>query len=126
MFKLKKEFASKKFVKTIGLITAVALRCLLPAVSCRAVYRDCRNGQSGLCCGFNGFAEKYGYLDNINPAVLGFVLAYDDKVIAAPNGAAILGLSCSIDLFGQAGLLRLTKRQSSQRIGMRLLNLQRL
>lgn len=61
-------------------------------------------GRAGYAADLTEALKKYGYLDNINPAVLDCI-TYEDKVIAVPNGAAILGLSCNIDLFRQAGLL---------------------
>ena len=61
-------------------------------------------GRSGYAADLTDALKKYGFLDNINPAVLKCV-SYDDKIIAVPNGAAIMGLSCNIDLFRQVGLL---------------------
>lgn len=61
-------------------------------------------GRSGYAADLTDALKKYGFLDNINPAVLKCV-SYDDKIIAVPNGAAIMGLSCNIDFFRQAGLL---------------------
>lgn len=48
--------------------------------------------------------KKYGYLDNINPAVLKAVTS-NDKIVAVPSKAAILGLSYNVELFEKAGLM---------------------
>ena len=48
--------------------------------------------------------KKYGYLDNINPAVLKCVTS-NNKIVAVPSAATIMGLSYNVDLFEKAGLM---------------------
>ena len=61
-------------------------------------------GKSGYAADLTKVMEKYGYIENMNPAVLKCV-SYGDKVIAVPSGAAIMGLSFNAELFEKAGLL---------------------
>lgn len=61
-------------------------------------------GKSDYAADLGKVMKKYGFTDKINPAVLECV-TYDDKIIAVPSAAAILGLSFNVDLFEKAGLL---------------------
>lgn len=48
--------------------------------------------------------DKYGFTENMNPAVLKCVTV-NDKIYAVPSAAAILGLSYNVDMFEAAGLM---------------------
>ena len=61
-------------------------------------------GRAGYAADLSKSMKKYGYLDNINPAVLKCVTS-DDKIVAVPSKAAIMGLSYNVDLFEKAGLM---------------------
>ena len=61
-------------------------------------------GRAGYAADLSESMKKYGYLDNINPAVLKCVTS-DDKIVAVPSKAAIMGLSYNVDLFEKAGLM---------------------
>ena len=61
-------------------------------------------GRSEYSADLKNVMKKYDILDNINPAVLECV-TYDDRVVAMPSKAAIMGLSYNVDLFEKAGLM---------------------
>ena len=61
-------------------------------------------GRAGYAADLSKSMKKYGYLDNINPAVLKCVTS-NDKIVAVPSKAAIMGLSYNVDLFEKAGLM---------------------
>ena len=61
-------------------------------------------GRAGYAADLSESMKKYGYLDNINPAVLKCVTS-NDKIVAVPSKAAIMGLSYNVDLFEKAGLM---------------------
>ena len=61
-------------------------------------------GRAGYAADLTESMKKYGYLDNINPAVLKCVTS-NDKIVAVPSKAAIMGLSYNVDLFEKAGLM---------------------
>lgn len=61
-------------------------------------------GRAGYAADLSESMKKYGYLDNINPAVLKCVTS-NDKIVAVPSKTAIMGLSYNVDLFEKAGLM---------------------
>lgn len=61
-------------------------------------------GTTGIAADLTDTLKKYGFIENMNPAVLDCV-SVDGKVYAVPYSTAILGLSFNAELFEQAGLL---------------------
>lgn len=60
--------------------------------------------RAGYAADLTDALKKYGFIDKMNPTVLKCVTV-DDKVMAVPISAAILGLSYNVELFEKAGLM---------------------
>ena len=61
-------------------------------------------GRAGYAADLTNALKKYGFTDNLKPQVLEAVTS-DDKIVAVPKAAAIMGLSYNVDLFEKAGLM---------------------
>ncbi len=63
-----------------------------------------KNVLSGYAKDLTPYMKKNGYAKNLNPALTDLV-SFENKIWAIPVAANVLGLSCNVELFRQAGLL---------------------